>query len=540
MLDFMRRSDSRVFQRVDRVVIVAAILSLAGTLTFLMATHHGIGLSPDSVAYIRGARSILAGDGFGYFTVSGNYQPITHHAPLYSYLLSAVSLLEIEPMEGARLVNVLLFGANIFLTGIILLSLTADRGSSRPWIPIYGSFMIATSIPMLEIHTMAWSEALFLFLALAGLVLLGFCLDHPSRSFLVTSGVLIGLACLTRYAGVALLAAGLIGILLFSRQMLKKKISNAIIFGMLGGLPLALLLLRNLLSAGTATNREIFFHPISREQIWQLLTTLSSWLLINESFPTLGKVAGLLSIPVILAIMILVRHKREDTTYRQTIRAWLDGIPGFIKLTGLFVPIYMGFLFVSLSFFDANTPLDNRILSPIFVSLMFLFLFILGEFFYTSRRTRYPEIALYGIGAFVMIAYGVSAIHFVSNSYLNGIGFNSVVWRNSTTVAEVNRLPQGILIYSNAPEIVYVHSGRSALSLPRKYETANRRFNAAYDADLALLGDQIEKNHAKIVYFKAVQRASLPSESELIDKLPISVLVQGMDGTIYGIDSPGN
>jgi hypothetical protein len=72
-------------------MLLAALIMLAGFVAVLLATGRGVGVTPDSISYIGGARSLLAGDGF---SMPGNVpMPITHFPPFYSLLLAAIGSL---------------------------------------------------------------------------------------------------------------------------------------------------------------------------------------------------------------------------------------------------------------------------------------------------------------------------------------------------------------------------------------------------------------------------------------------------------------
>src|SRR5688572_30685111 len=102
------------------------LLAAIGTFLVLYATPQGLGLFDDSIAYIAGARSILSGDGYREAWLASN-GPVTHFPPGFSSLLAFVGLSGLDPLRGARFVNSLLFGANIFLLGVIGWKMTKSR-----------------------------------------------------------------------------------------------------------------------------------------------------------------------------------------------------------------------------------------------------------------------------------------------------------------------------------------------------------------------------------------------------------------------------
>jgi len=142
-------------------------ISLIGAATLLLTTRWGIGLSPDSITYIGAARSLLMGNGLSVPTYSGQFSPMTHFPPLFSGLLSVIGSIGIAPLEGARWLNAIFFAANIALVGVIVYFSTGSI-----FLSLLGSVLMVVLFPMVQAHSMAWSEPLFIFFGFLGLFLL--------------------------------------------------------------------------------------------------------------------------------------------------------------------------------------------------------------------------------------------------------------------------------------------------------------------------------------------------------------------------------
>ena len=113
--------------------------------------------------------------------------------------------------EPVRWLSVLLYAANTFVFGSILSKLT--RGSV--FFTLMGTSLIACSLVSLEIHTAAWSEPLFLLLLQLAICALAGYLEKPCLKRLLLCSVLVGLSPLCRFAGVTVLAASWLVIILF-------------------------------------------------------------------------------------------------------------------------------------------------------------------------------------------------------------------------------------------------------------------------------------------------------------------------------------
>jgi hypothetical protein len=141
-------------------LLILFLLALAGTFLVLKATPEGLGLFDDSIAYVAGARSMLAGDGYREAWLASN-GPVTHFPPAFSSVLAFFGLFGLDPLRGTRFVNALLFGLNTGLLGIIVWRMTPSLTAG-----IVIAVLFVTSGEMLQIHVTAMSEPLFIFLSL--------------------------------------------------------------------------------------------------------------------------------------------------------------------------------------------------------------------------------------------------------------------------------------------------------------------------------------------------------------------------------------
>ena len=166
-----------------------AILAISAMAILYISTPVGAGLANDSVAYIAGARSLLLGKGYSDIWLDSSLEPVTHYPPLLSLSLSALGLLGIDPLRGARILNIFLFGINTALMGLLGWRMTR---SSMAAVWLAALFMLNAA--MLRVHVFALSEPLYLFLSLLAFL----CFDHyyisPNRQHKTTWLILAGLS----------------------------------------------------------------------------------------------------------------------------------------------------------------------------------------------------------------------------------------------------------------------------------------------------------------------------------------------------------
>jgi 4-amino-4-deoxy-L-arabinose transferase-like glycosyltransferase len=463
-------------------------------------------------------------------TVAGNADPITHFAPFYSWVLSLSGFLAVDPIAGARWINALLFGLNIFLVGLLVAKNDISGRSTIVWLPLLASLLLLSAPTMLEIHVMAWTEPLFLFLGFTGLFVLAVYLQRFELRYLILSAILISLAFLSRYAGAALIATAILALILFGSQGFPKRIKAAGLFAFISLLPAMLWMWRNMQSAGTATSREFSFHPIGLTKIREAITTISSWALVPASASTWVKV-----IPIVLFVLVfsyLIFSKKNQAGHDENKRG-AALLPVMVRLLGAFSLIYLAFLVFSISFIDANTPLDARILSPLYLSGIVLVLYLVDEFLARFPKSPILKTAMIFAAVFVFASNAWTGSALVLQGYDQGIGFNSLAWSRSGILAEVEKLPRDVVIYTNAPEAVYFFFDRAALSIPRKFESVRQQPNPNYLTDLAEMRSVIEDERGVVLYFSSLNRPTLVSEEELKSYMPLHVVVQAVDGTLY-------
>jgi 4-amino-4-deoxy-L-arabinose transferase-like glycosyltransferase len=518
------------------IAIGVFMVAILGFLIILLTTRWGIGASPDSVVYIGGARNLAAGHGFTMDTVAGNADPITHFAPFYSWVLSLSGFLAVDPIAGARWINALLFGLNIFLVGLLVAKSDISGRSTIVWLPLLASLLLLSAPTMLEIHVMAWTEPLFLFLGFTGLFVLAVYLQRFELRYLILSAILISLAFLSRYAGAALIATAILALILFGSQSFPKRIKAAGLFAFISLLPAMLWMWRNMQSAGTATSREFSFHPIGLTKIREAITTISSWALVPASASTWVKV-----IPIVLFVLVfsyLIFSKKNQAGHDENKRG-AALLPVMVRLLGAFSLIYLAFLVFSISFIDANTPLDVRILSPLYLSGIVLVLYFVDEFLARFPKSPILKTAMIFAAVFVFASNIWTGSALVLQGYDQGIGFNSLAWSRSGILAEVEMLPRDVVIYTNAPEAVYFFFDRAALSIPRKFESVRQQPNPNYLADLAKMCSSVENEKGVVLYFFSLNRPTLVSEEELIKYMPLQVVIKTDDGTMYAVNNCG-
>ncbi|HEU0293353.1 MAG TPA: phospholipid carrier-dependent glycosyltransferase [Anaerolineales bacterium] len=483
------------------------LFAMSGTLLLLQATPEGLGLSDDSIAYIAGARSMLAGNGYREAWLASN-GPVTHFPPGFSSTLAFVGLFGPDPLRGARFVNALLFGLNALLLGILAWRMTLSLTAG---LVLAGLFLMSSE--MLQVHGMAMSEPLFIFLFLLSLWAFDLYFEFPPSSvgrgiagewwWLVGCGVLSGMAYLTRYAGLALVAA-YIGAICILRTSWRKRLTSIGIF-LVGFLPWALgWAIRNRLVAETATNRTFAWHPITVEnlkigrfEVSQFLIPVEAWRREIFKQPYLIEMVVAL---VLAAVLVWTLRKAWNYLSKPRPAAGLkrggQESREVISFTvGLFIFAYLASIVASMTMFDAATKFKLRILAPAYVGL-FILLVYAGV--WLSKRNRPIVIIL----TLIILGFSVykQSITFAQLSR-GGLGYASFQWYDSQAMEYLRELPPDVRIYTNEPGAVYLYTGRGAVILPYRYDAAAGMELTGFEEGVASMQQQVTAGQAVLALF---------------------------------------
>lgn len=523
-----------------RYAFLAALLStgLLGSYLLLRSTPYGLGLVNDSAAYIGGAANLLQGNGYTRLAGDGTLQPITHFPPLFSMLLAAVSLAGPDLFQAARALIVVLFVLDIILVGLAVYKI----GRSAPF-ALLGALLLAASDIHLNVYAFALSEPLYISLML--LVFLSFAeyIDSRRWPWLALSGLGTGLAYLTRYVGLSLGLVVVLALLLLtadwqralfqrreSKGPLKIPAKEAAVL-LAGGLPPAILWGVYTLSVNSGIGNRLFaWHPISLNALSEGMKNLLSWLApdaLLAVFPVFGRTLSGLSLLLLPALAVWLIW-----TIRRQVRGGQDGQPvkgGTALATALALHIwaYIGFLVVSISIFDASTPLDSRILSIVYVPLMILFAALLSWFWQAAARfPRTPGAGLKG-GILVLCAGlifttvgdGLDEVEYLSR---DGQGFANSGLRESTAIQAI-RETKGVKIYTNKPTAVYLLTGKAAHITPSPSDAVTLQPRPGYQADLEKMQQEVRDGEALLVIF------DLHRSSDAGDVALFEILTEGLE-----------
>jgi len=472
--------------------ILLGVLAAIGIVLVLRATPEGLGLSDDSIAYIAGGRSMLAGQGYREAWLASD-QPVTHFPPAFSSVLAFLGLFGLDPLRGARFLNASLFALNIFVLGILGWRTT----KSLPAGLVLGGLLLLND-SLLRVHAVAMTEPLFIFLSLLAFWAFDLYMERDEHwLWLLACGVLSGWAYLTRYAGLALVATFLVAVAVLHRTW-RRRFSSAGVY-LAGFLPWAIgWAVRNGIVGGSATNRIFVWHPITSGNFETALYNISTFLIPVEPWRReLFKAPGIfLALTVLilggLSVWTVLKARRQLVVEPGKPQPIRDGIE---FTNALYVFSYLAAILASMSFFDASTKFKVRILAPVYVSLLIL-LVLFGRWLWGRRR----EAAIFlAVLIFGMSIYGqVNAMGELSRG---GQGYASFQWYDSKAMAFLNKLPSSVQIYTNEPGAVYLYTGRGAYVLPDYYDPVTAEPRPGFEQGITGMQENVKAGRAVLALF---------------------------------------
>lgn len=498
----------------NKLVLVLFGFAAFGFLLWVTGTY-GIGLTPDSASYIAAARNIAAGRGAIVFDGS----PLTMWPPLYPILLAALEvLLGLDAEFSARLVNAVLFGGIVYLSGLLFLRHLKSR-----WWAFAGTLFVLLSANLFQVGAMAWSEFLFVFLLLVYLVSFELYQEKARLVWFVTAAMAVGLAAVTRYIGVVLLPLGAVTVFLFCHSELKSKLRAGLIFLAIAIVPTALWAWRTFTLTGAP------FGPRGIPQIsLNNASNLTIDVLAGWYFP-----AELVSNRMFLFLLASLFGFIAGAVW---VKRGTDRSDALRKLGGLLGVVIAYLIVVVYSNVTMNLdPINERLLSPMYIPiaiLVFVFLEKLTDTLPTFKlpRSIWRWALVFGFLLYLILYPGKQLQAQVNNYFMHkGWGWGGISWRQNQVIQHLVTNPDvthDCALYSNASDVIYLNGG-----LESKYIPAKPR----YMQIKKLLVPQAAAYNGKIcvAWLKGIDRSYLPTLEELQSVTDMQKIMEWKDGGLY-------
>jgi 4-amino-4-deoxy-L-arabinose transferase-like glycosyltransferase len=498
-----------------RRALVLGLPAVVGAAVLLIVSRRGVYLSPDGLSYVGTARNLVDGHGL---TPPPGAPPLGNFPPLYPLVLAAGAALGADPLTVARFLNPSLFGATILVVGLVARRLTGSLG-----LALAAQLLVLSGRDFLAYHSSALSEPLFVLLTLLAVVALAAHLEEDRRGPLLAASALAATACLTRYVGMALVAAGVMALVVLARR--RGRWRGAVIFASVALVPLLAWLFWVRAIEGQSTNRTAVLHAPGLSYAWRGLENASRWLL-PDTAPRAVRVAALAATVAAVLLAVLVARRSGRGRGPDPARTRVGAVLALFSLAYLLALVGDRLLF------DVTGRLDTRFLLPLHAAALLLGLWALGA----SGLGR-SRVALAGVGV-VVGAQVVSGAFWVRDAATSAAvrpgGFAAPRWTNSRVIDEVRTLGPTTPVYTNDVGALFFHTDRVARPVPHKAGPLTGRPNPAYQAELDEVAEALRRGGV-LLYFTAVpaRRESLPAPAELAGRLGLEELTRDEVGRLY-------
>jgi 4-amino-4-deoxy-L-arabinose transferase-like glycosyltransferase len=478
-------SKTRVFSTPVAIATIACIGLIACLATLWATARWGIGVSADSTVYIGAARSLLATGSLDDVDSSGQRVPLVHYPPLLPVVIAGISgVFRIDPVSAARWLGAVLFG---FTT--ILLGAGTWRLLNSSMLGIAAALLALVFTPMAAIHQMALSEPLYILFAFIAILSLFRYLNEARLAWFVAAIVATALAFLTRYAGAALVIAGALAILLLQQTPVRLALRRVALFSVLSCLPVAGWFLRNRLVSGVSSDffgGKILDSASSLATISSGFNSASAWLLPG-SVPLLLRIGVLFALTA--AVLLVSRRRLNSGETRLT------------DLSLIHAGSYMAIVLATVLFLDGTTPLDDRMLLPLFAPLILLLLAALQATLTRSRGWVWIPAAL-AVGL-LFLTNSLRTPGYLFKSAHSGRGYSAAEWKNSIVINRLKSIPHDVPIYGTLPSSIRFLTNLPARQLPNIYNPRNQRKNPDFGRQMSEMCGEAKNAGIVVVYFLA-------------------------------------
>ena len=437
-------------------LVGTAVLCAAAAVIFALCfrPEQGILLSADSLAYLHAADELMRGEGYVYFGMS---------TPMIQWALLMPTFCALIGLFTADVAGVMVYLNFVFLfVTLLFANLTVKHVIRKPAFALAAQIVISFSWSIWHMYYHLWSEVLFLtFLSMLTYFFVRW-LQEDKRRLLVGAGLSACFMLVARFTGMEL--AGLVGLYILFRRghSWKKRLGNALIYGLIGAPLCCLTLLRNYIVSGTFTGRS---KPSSYTFVTNLKNLFSRIVQWFEPDFTSGRfpVVAIVLLLLLAVSFVLFLALRRRTRGMESLE-----VPFFLLLHCL---LYSATTLYANSTYalDGTT---SRIVSPILFCGVTLFFWLLSQGANAKRAWLRGGLIFCALALAIFSA--ASNVLYVSQTVPGQISYYSLANLGEDPAAEyLSELdPTRVKIWTNDPNRLYYLTGMDCNYIPRRESIA--------------------------------------------------------------------
>lgn len=439
------------------------IIAIIGSSVLFVVTQPGMGASGDSVHYMEGASNLAEGLGYVRHIKIGEPIPITGFPPGYPAMLFIGIKLGLDVMSAARILNIFLFFIFLVLTGWLIFHIT-----QRVLPAVLASAFTMMLVPMLTIFAWVMSEPLYMVLTLVIMVLWLRYIKKPSLLMSVFLGLLSGFLVLVRLAGLSLVGAIAIGILLFRPGKAIKRWSEAFIYGLISILPTIAFFYRNsIVGESISESRGFNINPFKMEY-WKIIgDEMASWLHLRFFIDNNAIIYGILLLLVGAMGAIYLFYKISVSRSKKQVKQ--SPLNDLLVIT---IILYLVMVVLNVVIFTPEQTVSglSRYTLSMFPILVIWIASILTKEVWRWRFILPKALIILSV-AVLFVFYAMDAVQFVNSPPLRMRAYTDIVSNCEDDLDVFEGLPENADIYTNNCEFVHFASGLRCYHLPQTPES---------------------------------------------------------------------
>ncbi|MBC7400924.1 MAG: hypothetical protein H7289_13360 [Mucilaginibacter sp.] len=483
--------------------LIAAIIGYI--VIHIFTSYSGVGISPDSIMYASTANSIQAHGSL----ITFNGSPLTFFPVFYPFFLGVIQFFtRVNAFIAGSVINSCLFASVIFVTAWMM-----ERFITHA--RIY-KILILTAIilspALIEIYSFLWSETLFILEVMLFILAYHHYMRLHTTFSLLMVVIITAVACITRYAGITMVGAGGLMLLLDDQLTIRRKIKHILIlsFGSISLLVGNLFL--NSLNTGLSTGKRLPSITSFSENLHYAGTVFCDWASFNQSS---DKYATAFAALILIALIAVLGWK----AFTGRINSYENIVIAFTLVYGLFI--------ILLATFSRFERLNSRLLSPMFIPLLISCTsWVPDVLVMMKKKLKY---VLAGVALLLMLAFDYSTLQVDLDRYDDELdygvpGYSDDSWNTSPFVdflrSHKNIFKPGVPVVSNADEAVYFFTGMSSSLVPHRY------FKKDVDKFY-------ERKHYYYIWFKTLDNVELINIHDIEKEHKLKHLYDLKDGAIF-------
>jgi hypothetical protein len=497
------------------IFIVGLIIILTvGLSSFIVATYkNGPVLVTDSAVYLSVAENSRAGKGL----IGFDGTPLILQPPGYSFLLLFMELVTQWGLkQSGWLINLITYALMIGITSVYI----CKRLKFSITLSLLGIGLLCFNSSILHLYISLLSEGVFIFGGLLFMILIGEIGEKRSVYLLILAALLASLLSMIRYSGVIYILSGIIFLYITGNKTILCKTLTCLVWGCLAIIPLSAWCIRNYSLSGSLFGLR---HSSSYAMIDLLKLTYKT---INSWFP---QATLLLIFSFIIIFLIIYSYKPFGMFLKKN----------FLLFPCIFTVCYIIFIIYS-SYSKAYDPINNRLLSPIYIPLLIISLSFINTFCssFLYFDTSYGKRKLIALCILFLVliqpAYSFSKdVLFLSNNSAGGFESRNHEEEMSLYALARFEFDNNVAIYSNDPERIYLLANVDSALIP---ETHYYNSPDPTESLSDLKGHWPKNNHAYLVWIKQ-ENPNLLRINEISQICTLNSLVDLPYLTIYQIDA---